>query len=146
MVLSHRQKLFIILLLVYWPVIFILAHIPIPPLVRDVGVSDKSIHFTAYLLLVFLFWSAISPDSKVNWRRAAPWLVLVVMVCYGVMDELLQSVVVGRSCDIRDFFADLAGVLTGLSIFAFFSFWPAFLVVTGITILVLVNLTRVNLA
>ncbi|HIJ52201.1 MAG TPA: VanZ family protein [Planctomycetes bacterium] len=146
MALSQRQKLIIIPLLIYWPLIFVLAHVPIPQLVRKAGVSDKIIHFIAYLTLVFLLWFAISPDRKVSWRRAAVWWVLLVTVWYGVVDEVLQSFVAGRSCDVRDFFADLAGVTTGLILFAFFSFWPAFLVVTGITIFALSNLTRVNLA
>ncbi len=143
---SRRQKLIIISLLMYWPVIFILAHIPIPQLVRKAGVSDKCLHFIAYLALVFLLWFAISPDRRVNWHRAAAWWALLVTVCYGVIDELLQGVVVGRSCDAMDFLADLAGVLTGLILFAFLTFWPAFLVVTGIIIFALANLTRVNLA
>jgi VanZ family protein len=146
MALSRRQKLIIISLVVYWPVIFVLAHIPIPQLVRKAGVSDKSLHFIAYLALVFLLWFAFSPDRKVTWRRAAVWWILLVTACYGVIDELLQSVIVGRSCDAMDFLADLAGVLTGLILFAFLTFWPAFLVVTGIIIFALTNLTRVNLA
>ena len=115
-------------------------------MVRKAGVSDKILHLIAYLLLVFLLWFAISPNRKVNWRKAAAWWVFFGAVCYAIFDELLQGVVVGRSCDIMDFFADLAGVLTGLILFAFFTFWPAFLVVTGITIFALTNLTRVNLA
>ena len=146
MLIHRRQKLIIISLLIYWPLIFVLAHIPIPQLVRKAGVSDKILHLVAYLLLVFLMWFAISPDGKVNWRKAVAWWVLLVAVSYGIVDELLQSVIAGRSCDIMDFFADLAGVLTGLVLFAFFTFWPAFLVVTGITIFALTNLTRVNLA
>lgn len=143
---SRRQKLIIILLLIYWIFIFILAHIPIPQLVRKAGVSDKIIHFVAYLVLVFLLWFAISPDRKVAWRRAAAWWVLLVVVCYGVIDELLQGLIAGRSCDAMDFLADLAGVLTGLILLAFLTFWPAFLVVTGIAIFAMTNLTRVNLA
>jgi VanZ family protein len=146
MAVSRRQKLIIISLLFYWPTLFVLAHIPIPSVVRRAGVSDKCLHFIAYLVLVFLLWSAVSPDRKVNWRKAAAWWVLLVTACYGVTDELLQGVVVGRSCDAMDFLADLAGVLTGLILLAFFTFWPAFLVVTGITIFALTNLTRVNLA
>jgi len=145
MALSRRQKLIIISLLIYWPAIFVLAHVPIPQLVRKAGVSDKIIHFIAYLALVFLLWFVISPDRKVSWRRAAVWWVLLVTVWYGVVDEVLQGFVAGRSCDVRDFFADLAGVATGLVLFVFFSFWPAFLVVTGITIFALSILTRVNL-
>ena len=146
MAVSRRQKLIIISLLIYWPAIFVLAHIPIPQLVREAGVSDKSLHFIAYLVLVFLLWFAVGPDRKVNWRRAAAWWVLLVTVWYGVIDELLQGVVAGRNCDAMDFFADLAGVTTGLILFTFLTFWPAFLVVTGITIFALTNLTRTSLA
>jgi len=146
MAVSRRQKLVIISLLIYWPTLFALAHIPIPKVVREAGVSDKSLHFIAYLILVFLLWFAISPGRKVNWRRAVAWWILLVTVCYGVIDELLQGVVVGRSCDVMDFFADLIGVLTGLILLTFFTFWPAFLVVTGITIFALTNLTRTSLS
>lgn len=146
MALFRRQKLIIISLLFYWPALFVLAHIPIPPVVRKAGVSDKCLHFMAYLVLVFLLWCAINPDRKVNWRKAAAWWVLVVTVLYGVIDELLQGVVVGRSCDVMDFFADLGGVTTGLILLTFLTFWPAFLVVTGITIFALTNLTRTSLA
>ncbi|NIP26881.1 MAG: hypothetical protein GWN67_21640 [Phycisphaerae bacterium] len=146
MALFRRQKLIIISLLFYWPTLFVLAHIPIPSMVRKAGVSDKSLHFMAYLVLVFLLWGAINPHRKVNWRKPAVWWVLLVTVCYGIIDELLQGVVVGRSCDIMDFFADLWGVLTGLILLTFFTFWPAFLVVTGIVIFALTNLTRVSLS
>lgn len=146
MAVSRRQKLIIISLLLYWPVIFVLAHVPVPELVREAGVSDKSLHFIAYLILVFLLWFAVGPDRKVNWRKATAWWVLLVTVWYGVIDELLQGVVAGRNCDVMDFFANLAGVLTGLILFTFFIFWPAFLVVTGIAIFALTNLTRANLA
>jgi hypothetical protein len=108
-------------------------------------VSDKSLHFLAYLLLVFLLWSAISPDKKINWRKAVVWWIPLVAVCYGVIDELLQGYV-GRSCDVTDFLANLTGVFAGLILFTFFTFWTVFLVVTGITVLLLTNLTGVNLA
>jgi VanZ family protein len=146
MAIFRRQKLIKISLLFYWPALFVLAHIQIPSVVRKAGVSDKSLHFMAYLVLVFLLWCAISPDRKVNWRKAAVWWVLLVTACYGVIDELLQGVVVGRSCDAMDFFADLWGVLTGLILLTFFTFWPAFLVVTGITIFALTNVTRASLS
>lgn len=140
---SLRQKLTIISLLVYWPAIFVFAHMPIPKLVYKAQVSDKSLHFLAYLVLVFLLWFAISPDRTVNWRRAAAWWILFAVVWYGVFDEILQ-VYVGRTCDITDLSANLAGVLTGLILFTFFTFWPTFLVVTGITVFLLTNLCRAN--
>jgi len=141
--LQHRQKLTIIFLLFYWPSLFILAHIHIPLFVHRAGVSDKSLHFLAYLVLVFLLWFAIGPDRKVNWRRAAVWWILLVVVWYGAFDEWLQASV-DRSSDVADFLADLAGTLAGLILFSFFTFWPALLVVTGISIFLLTNLARVN--
>lgn len=145
MALSRRQKLTILSLLVYWPGVFILAHIPIPQLVYKAGVSDKSLHFLVYLILTFLLWFAISPNKKVNWRRPAAWWVLFVVVWYGAFDEWLQGYM-GRNCDIMDFLLDLAGTLAGLVLFSFFTFWPVLLLVTGTTIFTLTNFTRANLA
>jgi VanZ family protein len=146
MALSRRKKLIIVFLVFYWPTLFVLAHIPIPRLVWQVGVSDKALHFLSYLILVFLFWSAVASSEKVNWRRASAWLVLLVTVSYGAIDELLQNYGVGRTCDIMDFFADLAAVLSGLILLSVLTFWPALLVLTGTTILGLTNLARANLA
>ena len=143
---SRRKKLTIVALVFYWPTLFILAHIPIPDVVREAEVSDKTLHFLAYLLLVFLFWSAVASSDKVNWRRATAWWVLLVTVSYGAIDELLQSYGVGRSCDIMDFFADVAAVITGLILLSVLTFWPALLVLTGTAIFSLTNLARANLA
>jgi VanZ family protein len=145
MILSRRQKLTIIALLFYWPGLFILAHIPIPQLVYKAHVADKSLHILAYMVLVFLLWFAISPDKKVNWRKAIAWWILLVVVWYGVIDEVLQGYV-GRSCDVTDFLADLSGTFAGLILFSFFTFWPAMLAVTGIVVFGLTNLARANMA
>jgi len=146
MALSRRQKLTILALLFYWPTIFILAHIPIPYLVRKAGVSDKSLHYLAYLILLFLLWFAVSPDKKVSWRRAVAWWAFFMVAGYGALDEWLQGYITERSTSIADFWANLAGVVTGLILFSFFTFSSALLVVTAIAIFLLTNLTRVNLA
>jgi VanZ family protein len=145
MAVSRRQKVTIILLVFYWPAFFILAHIPVPLLVRRAGVSDKGLHFLAYLILVFLLWFAISGDKKVNWRRAGVWWVFFVATGYGIVDELLQGCV-GRNCDVRDMVANLAGTLAGLILFSVFTFWPAALLVTGAVIFGITNIARENLA
>ena len=132
-------------MLLYWPAIFILAHRPIPKLVYKAQVSDKAIHFLAYLVLVFLLWFAMNPYKKVNWRKATVWWILFVVVWYGVVDEWLQAYV-GRNPAVMDFFANLTGASAGLILFSFFTFWPAFLIVTAITIFLLTNLAKANLA
>jgi hypothetical protein len=146
MFLSHRQKIIIITLIFYWPALFIFAHIPIPELVRQADVADKDVHFLAYLILTFLLWFAVYPDKKVNWRGPTVWWIILVVVLYGVCDELLQSFVRGRSCDVRDFIVDLAGTVTSLILLSIFYFQPALVIVTGIAIFGLTNVARVNIA
>ena len=68
------------------------------------------------------------------------------MVAYGILDEWLQGYVVGRSCDVQDFYADVAGALTGLMLLSFFTYWPAGRLVTGTVMFSSINLTRANLA
>ena len=101
MALSCRQKLGMLSLAIYWPTLFIVSHIPIPTVVRKAGVSDKGLHFLAYLILVFLLWFVLNPHRKVRWPRAGVWWVFLALVAYGVVDELLQGYL-GRSCDIGD--------------------------------------------
>jgi len=145
MAVLRRQKVTIISLVFYWVSFFILAHIPVPGFVSKAGVSDKGLHFLAYLILVFLLWFAVSGDKKVNWHRAPVWWIFFIVTGYGVVDELLQSCV-GRNCDVRDIVANIAGTFTGLILFSVFSFWPAALLVTGIVIFGITNIARANLA
>ncbi len=140
---SRYRKLAIVSLLIYWPTLFILAHVPVPRLVRSAEVSDKALHFLAYLILTFLLWFVFNLDRKARRRRAAVCWVVLVAATYGIVDEVLQGYV-GRSCDVMDFGADLAGVLTGLIVLSLFSFWPAAAVVLGIVIFGLSNVARVN--
>lgn len=114
MALSYQRKIALFSLLFYWPALFVFAHIPMPLLVRNAGVSDKGLHFLAYLILFFLLWFAFSGDTKVNWRRGTVWWVLLIVVMYAIFDEWLQIYVAGRSCDVKDFLADMAGALAGL--------------------------------
>jgi VanZ family protein len=146
MTLSHQQKIAVCVLVLYWPALFALTHVPIPHAVQEAEVSDKSLHFLAFLVLTFLIWSAVNGNRKVKWRQAAPWLVLFVIVIYGILDEWLQNYAAGRSCDVQDFFTDLVGALAGLILSSFLSFWPAGLAVTATFIFGITNVTRVDLA
>ena len=130
---------------IYWPALFIFAHIPVPRVVQETDISDKSLHFLAYLILVFLLWFTVSDGKKMNWRRASPWWVFLIMVAYGIVDEWLQSYAVGRTCDAWDFLADLTSTFTGLVLFSVLSFWPAGLAVTAIMIFGVANISRADL-
>ncbi len=144
MKLFKRHLLTIITLVLYWPGIFILTHIPVPasPLF-EVHVSDKILHFLAYFILVFLLWFAINPNAKVSWRRPAAWWILFVVVWYGVFDEWLQEYV-GRDPDIMDFLADLSGSVAALILLSILNFWTAALIITGGTIFLFTNFAQAN--
>jgi len=141
--LSTRQKVMSALLAVYWITVFILAHRPIPRWVAEAQVSDKSIHFIAYLILVFLLWFSVRPVAKVNWRKAAVWWIILVMAVYAAADEITQGYV-GRQCDVLDFLADMAGTFSGLIILGFLSFWPGLLAAISISIFGITNLAKAN--
>ena len=142
---SWRHRITVILLTLYWLTLFILAHIPMPQYVRKAGVSDKSLHFFAYIILTFLLWFSIRPDEKVNWRKSTVWWVFILVTGYGAVDEVVQSLV-GRTCDAMDIAANITGILSGLLLFSFLTFWPAALFVTGIVIFGITNLLRANIA
>jgi len=144
MAVTRRRKLAIISLAIYWPTLFVFAHIPIPEEVQEAGVSDKNLHFLAYATLVFLLWIALSPERKVRWRKATVWRVLLIVAAYGVIDELLQDYV-GRSCDVMDLAADLVGAFTACVILTFFTFWPAAVILGGALICGLTNIAREEL-
>jgi VanZ family protein len=145
MAMVRRQKATIVALALYWPTLFVLAHIPVPEVVRRADVSDKSLHVLMYLILTFLLWSALKPQSKLDWRRVAPWLTLAVVLGYAVCDEYLQRFVAGRSMDAHDIVADVIGAAAAFAVLSFFSFWPAALIITGATIYTLTVFTRANL-
>ncbi len=145
MISSLQKRLSVIPIILYWPVIFTLTHIPIPKMIGELHLSDKNIHCFAYLVLVFLLWFATSPFEKINWRKPAVWWILLVVVWYGVIDEWLQGYV-GRNPSVTDFFADLAGTFTGLILLSIFPFWPISLVLTGIAIFILTNLMNAGIA
>lgn len=134
----RRHKYILWSLGIYWPALFILTHIPVPVIARQSGMSDKTMHILAYLVLVFFVWLAVSPYEKVNWKRAKVWIVLAAIVWYGAMDEWLQSYV-GRGTELLDFLCNLAGAVLGLVILSILTFWPASLAIGTIFIFVVTN-------
>jgi VanZ family protein len=145
MTIFGQRKIIIIFLALYWVSLIFLAHIPIPESVRRANVSDKSLHFLAYLVLTFLLWFSIKPQQKVNWGEFPVWIILVGLTAYGAIDEVIQSFV-GRTCDIFDISANLSGIVFGLLLLTFLSFRPAALFISGIVIFAVANIAKTNLS
>jgi hypothetical protein len=143
--LTRRQKITIGVLAIYWIVLFIVSHIPIPQIVYRAQVSDKWLHFLAYINLVFLLWFSISPDRKVSWRNRTAWLIVFGAIAYGGIDELIQPYF-GRTKDVWDFAANVVGILAGQLIFTLLLFWQSLLAMSVITIFGLTNLAKTDLS
>ena len=139
--LLQRHKYMLVSLVIYWPLIFICTHIPVPQIVGSMGMTDKTLHYLAYLVLVTFLWQTVSPYKKINWKQAKVWIILAIIIWYGACDEWLQGYV-NRTPDVMDFRADFAGAMTGLILFSIFSFWPALLAVVSIIVFTATNLTK----
>ncbi|HEY8666881.1 MAG TPA: VanZ family protein [Tepidisphaeraceae bacterium] len=105
---KRSSRSLFLLLLVYWLTIFVLTHTPAEDLPR-VEINDKLEHFLAYGLLGGLlylcFWS-ISPP-----RRDMSWIVLLIGMSYGALDEIIQMIpILHRSAEIADWMADTTGL------------------------------------
>jgi hypothetical protein len=131
MTFTRRRKFVLTALLLYWPAIFTLTHMPatvIPGWFIRTQLGDKTPHFLAYLGLVFLWWFAMNPYKRVNWFKWSVWVTIGAMAIYGTLDEWLQGFV-HRNPDVWDFAADMAGVTCGLLLLTLLDFWAAAIVV-----------------
>lgn len=96
----------------YWLALFVGTHWPGDGL-PSVGHSDKLLHFGAYGGLALLVGTVV----RVH-RKPSPWLpaigVLLLLMAYGMLDEMLQIPIRGRYASVWDWLADTAGAATGL--------------------------------
>lgn len=100
--------------LIYWATMLLGTHLPAPALPAT-PYSDKSLHFMAYAGLGFLLAWAWTTRRPFLW--GGPLFALGVAAGYGVLDELTQSLIPGRSADVFDWVYDAAGTLAGIGVF-----------------------------
>ena len=100
-------------LLAYWCLIFTLTHIPVVPTGLPAH-SDKVAHLLMYLGLGFLLALWFHNAGRVGVRFFVT--VIFIAAVYAALDELLQKPV-GRTADIRDSLADIAGAIIGFVCF-----------------------------
>jgi hypothetical protein len=144
MQMSREQKLFSVMLAIYWVGILLATHIPVPKWTRNMGMSDKTMHATAYMLLVFLLWFSVSFDVKANWRRLKPWLVLAAALFYGIIDEFSQRLV-GRSTDVLDFASDIGGIAAAMLTVSFLAGRRTIIVLAAVCPVLIPGLVRCGL-
>jgi len=82
----------------------------IPPMF--VG-EDKLLHAFIFGILGFFTLGAMKTTAY-GYRPFQPWLAVLLVTVYGVLDEFHQHFVPGRSPDIFDVMADAAGAMLGV--------------------------------
>ena len=114
------KKSLAIILTVYWLIIFIGTSLPGNSLHYISGFSDKFKHTVAYMGLTFLlYWLLYLKNKKNDLTRKQLARLIILISAYGIIDELHQLFIPGRSCDIRDWFADILGLFFGILIAKF---------------------------
>lgn len=114
---SIKRKSLLIIISVYWGIIFLGTSIPGTTLKYIPRYSDKLKHLVAYLILTFLlYWFYFIKNKKTDLSRKQITFLAILTSVYGILDELHQLLIPGRSCDIGDWFADVIGVILGLII------------------------------
>ncbi len=117
-----------LVLVCYWVLLFICTHIPRIPSGMTIHVSDKFIHFMAFLCLTLLFWLAEYGSHRPSIRSRMTWLTVIMLAAYGVVDELTQHFV-HRTVSFADWLSDLSGVLAALFMLFLMRRWSYWLAV-----------------
>lgn len=103
-------------LIFYWIILFTLTTLPAQS-VPSVGVSDKIEHLLAYLVLsILLYLTLLFQKKSVLLKNYAMLFTSLIVFAYGVLDEVHQLMIPGRSCELLDFLADILGGIIGIII------------------------------
>lgn len=107
----------VLVLMVYWPFLFFLTHIPalrLPQL--QVYGRDVTLHFASYFILTLLFWLACYGKNLPNPKKWKTWLPLLIIAIYGALDEITQTLV-NRQGDLIDWISDMSGAVLATLLF-----------------------------
>ncbi len=118
--LEKRKKYLIYLpLIIYWLLLFVLTSIPGKSIPQNLTFNDKLEHISAFMVLGLLLSLTLKVQNKYQYLKSGFYrATFVIGVCYGILDELHQLFIEGRSCDILDATADMLGITIGISIVA----------------------------
>jgi VanZ family protein len=99
-------------LLIFWQ-----SSGPLPVQTPSLSGLDKLAHAAIYALLAFLAARAFATLPLQVRAHGLAWAAVLFAALYGLSDEVHQAFVPGRTADIWDLAADLAGALAGAFIY-----------------------------
>ena len=97
---------------IYMAAIFSLSADPDPP--APASISDKLMHLMAYAVLAVLVFRAVTGGLPARVTRWSAVITLLITSVYAISDELHQVYVPGRTADVNDLYADVAGAALAL--------------------------------
>ncbi len=113
---KNHKYLVNIPLIIYWLILFILTSLPSSKSIT-IGVSDKIEHFGAYALLSGILYLNLYFQKKFELLNKYPaTFTILIASFYGLLDELHQLFVPGRSAEFLDWFADTSGAIIAVLI------------------------------
>ena len=114
---SHKKYLVHFPLIIYWIILFTLTSLPTGLAIETKDISDKFLHFGAYGLLSVLLYLNLYFQDKIEVLNKFPatFTVLIASI-YGLLDEIHQMFVPGRSAEFLDWLADFSGSLLAVLI------------------------------
>jgi VanZ family protein len=107
------------LTILYWLLVIAMNHLPRPPHVGS-SMSDTTKHLMSFGLLgslLYLSIWAVRPN-----RRWPGLYAMALILVYAALDEWTQPLT-GRSCEMRDFLADVIGAAAGLFVVGVVRCW-----------------------
>ena len=84
------------------------------PAVRHFPLRDKGIHFIEYAILGWFCAGAAARTWHTSRARRTATFAVFVAAAWGISDEIHQSFVPGRSAEVADAIADMAGAVAGV--------------------------------
>ncbi len=113
---THKKYLIHLPLIIYWIILFILTSLP-SSMAITTDVSDKVNHFGAYgLLSVFLYLNLNFQNRFELLNKFPATFTVLIASIYGMVDEIHQMFVPGRSAEFLDWLADFSGSLVAVLI------------------------------
>jgi len=86
--------------------------------IKSVLVSDKVLHISAYIVLMWV-WLMVFKQKSIRNRK---WLLVVLLTLFGIIIEGLQGyVTLSRTPDLIDVFANFIGLIIGIITFKAFT-------------------------
>ena len=90
-------------------IIFYLSSRPSPQIGPNIPHIDKLFHFIIYSVLAILIWRGLYYASSPFFKKRAVLFAIIFTVLYGITDEIHQSFLPYRCCDLFDLLSDAFG-------------------------------------